>query len=157
MPTVSSTSAKWRRGAGSCIVFTGSPTALQCSRAASPSKLLLALAELQLGGTGRAIVGRVKLAEVLPEIELAEIQGRLVYLPPEPRFPDGFRDWSPAGGQRWKQFYKTEDGKRYNRLTTAYAVKINNDGSFRIEDVPAGRYQLNLVHSRKSTRPRREW
>ena len=71
--------------------------------------------------------------------------------PPEPQFPDGFRDWSPAeAGNWWKQFYKTDDGKRYNRLTTAYAVKINTDGSFRIEDVPAGRYQLNFVHSMKS-------
>ena len=52
----------------------------------------------------------------------------------------------------YENFYKTAEGKAYYQGERQYAVDLRADGTFRIEDVPAGQYELKL-HFRGRTNP----
>src|SRR5690606_19204063 len=46
--------------------------------------------------------------------------------------------------ERVRQFYATEEGRNYRFSHRLFALDVSPDGSFRIEDVPGGAYQLNV-------------
>ena len=39
---------------------------------------------------------------------------------------------------------KTSEGKAYDRSKRAYDIDVRPDGRFRVEDVPAGKYELHV-------------
>ena len=43
-----------------------------------------------------------------------------------------------------RAFYKTEEGRAYYFQNKRYALSFTQDGSFRIEDVPGGKYRLRV-------------
>jgi peroxiredoxin/uncharacterized GH25 family protein len=49
-----------------------------------------------------------------------------------------------AAIEKHKQFYATEAGRAHHFLKKRYALNFAQDGSFRIEDVPGGRYKLKM-------------
>ena len=110
-------------------------------------------ARIQVGGTGRPIIGRLAMPE---GISLANfVLGHGGNLSTEwvpPPTPDDYVDWSDERQSSWWQdFRQTPEGRAYiqdpGRLDREYAVTIRPEGTFRIEDVPAGRYVLKLPFS----------
>ena len=101
--------------------------------------------ELTLGGAGRPVIGRITRAAGLPSFDLDSVTGRLRFVQPTPRFPEGFQEWVTEKQQRWwRAYFQTEEGRRYYERANAYVVKVEPDGSFRLDDVPGGRYRLNF-------------
>jgi hypothetical protein len=107
--------------------------------------------EVMMGGAGRPVVGRVTWAAGLPSFDLASVTGGLRLMQPSPEFSDGFEEWE-AERQRawWQAFYRTEEGREYYERANAYVVKVMSDGSFRLDDVPSGRYRLNFKYETDS-------
>jgi RNA polymerase sigma factor (sigma-70 family) len=96
-----------------------------------------------VGGTGRAVVGHLTLADgAVPLIDFAKGQGLLSVEQPAPT-PEGFATWE-RGRQAawWAEFRKSDAGRAYSRDENRYGVSLAADGAFRVEDVPPGRYQL---------------
>jgi RNA polymerase sigma factor (sigma-70 family) len=102
---------------------------------------------IQVGGTGRPIVGRLGLPEgvALAHFVLGH-GGNLSTERTGPPTPDDYPDYSDDQRSAWwDAFRKTREGRAYfEGAEREYAIAIHPDGSFRIEDVPAGRYVLKL-------------
>jgi len=95
---------------------------------------------VQIGGTGRPVIGRL----VPPSGSTAKLayQGgsaRRIWLncPPTPYSKDLPEDKRTEWLRKW---YRTEAGMASWRARYTYVVDVEPDGSFRIEDVPAGSY-----------------
>ncbi len=107
-----------------------------------------------LGGTGRPVVGRVTRADGLPSFDLSHVNGQLRVVQPEPEFPEGFDEWDAARQRSWWfAFYQTEEGRAYNERANKSVVKVEPDGSFRLDDVPEGRYWLELSYEKDPSEP----
>jgi thiol-disulfide isomerase/thioredoxin len=138
--------------------FMGSYTQMQ--------KLTLApgqLAHVQLGGMGRSVAGHVSIPP-----ELTSQQGwyfgfgtqamTSIDMPAQPTLPDDVKNGTAEQKQKWyRDFMLGDAGKAYvaamqkaNESRRQYPVEISSDGAFRIEDVPAGTYQLSFNVQRKS-------
>jgi thiol-disulfide isomerase/thioredoxin len=138
--------------------FMGSYTQLQ--------KLTLApgqLAHVELGGMGRSVAGHVNIPP-----ELASQQGwyfgfgtqamTRIDMPAQPTLPDDVKNGTVEQKQKWyRDFMLSDPGKAYiaamqkaQESRRQYPVEISSDGAFRIEDVPAGTYQLSFNVQRKS-------
>ena len=63
-----------------------------------------------------------------------------------PPTPDDYPDWTDERRSAWwDAFLKTPEGRAYlEHREREYAVDLRPDGTFRVEDVPAGRYVLTL-------------
>ena len=111
-------------------------------------------AEVMMGGAGRPVVGRLTRADGLPAFALEHVTGRLRFVQPSPEFPEGFADWDDAQKRKWwYAFYRTEEGRTYYEGSNTYAVKVEPDGSFRLDDVPEGRYWLELSYEKDPAEP----
>jgi RNA polymerase sigma factor (sigma-70 family) len=101
---------------------------------------------LQVGGTGRPVVGRLTLPEGVKLGYFALGQGALKPELPEAPTPKNFLDLDD--GQRsvwWEAFTRTPEGRAHVEARDRYyAVDLRPDGTFRADDVPAGRYVLKL-------------
>jgi thiol-disulfide isomerase/thioredoxin/protocatechuate 3,4-dioxygenase beta subunit len=107
---------------------------------------------LNLGGRGRPIIGRVNLPKDLTDYRIGV--SRLSPKLPEPPMPDDIADGPLEQRQQWfTQWSKTEAGiEHMARATQNMMVVVKQDATFRIEDVPAGTYSLNIsVVSTKAT------
>lgn len=101
-------------------------------------------AEVIVGGAGRPVVGRLTRADGLPAFDLMDVRGRLRRMQPSPEFPEGFGEWDEKRrNEWWFAFYKTEEGRRYYERASTAVVKVQPDGSFRLDDVPEGHYRLD--------------
>jgi hypothetical protein len=112
---------------------------------------------VNVGGTGRPVVGRVI---ILPELasrldwaySSCNISTRSDSSFPAVPMPDDIRNATPEKQQAWgREWIKTDAGKAFvqkmqksqmNRRS--YPFTVNADGSFRVEDVLAGDYELNI-------------
>lgn len=100
-------------------------------------------ADVIVGGNGRPVVGRLTYAPGLPEFPLQSVVAHMWLAQPDREYPDGFDDWDSARRKPWwDDSYQTDEGRRYYESANSYAVKISPDGSFRLDDVPEGRYWL---------------
>ncbi len=103
---------------------------------------------LQLGGTGRPVVGRLAIPEgvKLSQFAVGHGHGSLTPVLPEPPTPVDFLVFdSEQRAAWWDAFARTPEGRALvEDRDRAYAVALRPDGTFRIEDVPAGRYILKL-------------
>ena len=100
---------------------------------------------IAIGGTGRPVVGRLSLPDGIALADFVSTGGKLSSPRPRLPIPDGFPDYTDEQKSAWYDAYrKTPEGRSYFEGERQYAVAIQPDGSFRIEDVPAGRYALVL-------------
>lgn len=100
--------------------------------------------EVKIGGTGRPIVGHVN----TPEKDAKYGWGITAILPDEENypFPEGVDEMSPLQQQTWSDEWKrTAEGMAFiEKSSKWYAVVIDEEGGFRVEDIPSGEYLLSL-------------
>ena len=100
---------------------------------------------VQVGGNGRPVTGRLHVPQGFSLADLVAHESRLSSRRREPRLPDDYPDYSDGQQRAWyDRFYKTPEGKACYQGERQYAVDLHDDGSFRVEDVPAGNYRFEL-------------
>ncbi len=102
---------------------------------------------VQVGGTGRPVVGRLTVPAGIALSDLVlDNGGNLSTERPEPTTPVDYPDWTRERQQCWwDAFYQTPEGRTYlENRERQYALALGSDGAFRVEDVPAGRYVVRL-------------
>jgi hypothetical protein len=112
---------------------------------------------VNVGGTGRPVVGKVVLAPSLAartdwQYGFCQIVTRNNVVFEEPPMPFLVRLLPMERQQQWMQnWLKTDDGKVYmaNRQKQMaglgrYPLPIGADGLFRVDDVPAGHYEISI-------------
>ena len=138
------------------------------------TKLLLKSGEtraLTLGGKGRPVIGRVVVNGYDQEINWRNDVFRLETVLPQPEGVPDFLKMSREHNEavrklttdeekqaaqdeysqrrkealeRTKAFYASEAGRNYHFSKRRFALNFAQDGSFRVEDVPAGKYSLKI-------------
>ena len=107
---------------------------------------------VEVGGTGRPVIGQLKVPQGFALADLVCQSGELSTIQHEPRQPDDFPDYSRDQKDAWfESFYKTPEGKAFYQGERKYAVDLGADGAFRIEDAPAGQYVLTLPFRARSS------
>jgi peroxiredoxin/uncharacterized GH25 family protein len=126
---------------------------------------------LTLGGHGRPVIGRAVVNDYEGNIDWrADVQSMDLILPPTEAFPDqlaqsraqsaklqaaesederkqimeDMRKAHEENVAKQRAFYATEKGREYYFSNKRYALNFAQDGSFRVEDVPAGKYKLRI-------------
>jgi peroxiredoxin len=109
-------------------------------------------AEVKIGGQGRPVIGRI----VVPD----EIKGSVDWSHSHtsfstkvdvrrPKLPDNWREMDDAAKRAWaKAWEETPEGKAQTAAVQRakhFTIRVNADGTFRTDDVPAGTYQMMLV------------
>ena len=105
-----------------------------------------------LGGKGRPVIGRVALPSGLSKVRLSSSRGSIRTKREPPPWPDGWQSMDAEAKRQWYSTWsQSEEGKaffeaaREARATVKhFSLGLEEDGSFRVEDVPAGAYQLSL-------------
>lgn len=111
-----------------------------------------------VGGKGRPVLGRAAAVSADPpgqpiswaptkerRVDALYHNVRGVELGKAMPTPPGFERMTRAEQMKIEsEWYKTPQGRERNRLRWAQQVEIKPDGSFRIEDVPPGTYELGL-------------
>lgn len=111
---------------------------------------------LTIGGSGRQIVGRLSAAGLEKAIDWqrdAHTLTAIVPLPPEAVVPErgNFateQDYNIAlqgYAGRSRSFWLSEAGKEAQRQQRSFALTVAPDGTFRVDDVPPGAYELSIV------------
>jgi beta-lactamase regulating signal transducer with metallopeptidase domain len=97
--------------------------------------------QVTYGGDWRAVVGRV----TTPALHWEAIGHRLVAQPSmeRPRWPDPNRFATEENYRLFMKYYQGLNDWFYERRV--YGVMVQRDGTFRVEDVPAGVYELELI------------
>lgn len=88
-----------------------------------------------VGGTGRAVIGKATPSDSATKLDWQKGHFQMASQQSLPRFS------SPAEQEAW---FRSPAWRQLMRERREYAVEIADDGSFRIEDVPAGNYDLSL-------------
>jgi RNA polymerase sigma factor (sigma-70 family) len=103
-------------------------------------------ASLTVGATGRPLVGRLILPpNTGPLIGFTSGWALMNLERPSPH-PKDFLTWGSPRIMAWLgEFYQTEAGRAYFRQGRTYAAGIAPDGTFRIENVEPGSYELKLA------------
>jgi peroxiredoxin len=101
-------------------------------------------AKVQLGGVGRPVIGKI----TLPKEAAGQgwtLGGGISTKQAEPPLPKGFEDL-PEDQQRewWKKYTETPEYKAQMKNTRHYSFQVADDGTFRVDDVVPGKYQLYL-------------
>jgi protocatechuate 3,4-dioxygenase beta subunit/peroxiredoxin len=116
--------------------------------------------EVALGGTGRPVVGKVAIP---PEIadrvnwQYSNTGLRSNVKIAGPKLPDNYADMDDAARRKWHEDWnKSPEGQAFRKAQEEarhFAVVIKGDGSFRVDDVPAGAYTfyINLMDPPKDT------
>jgi len=115
-----------------------------------------------IGGTGRPVVGQLVVPADYPEpVDWAYASGSVALKMPELPLPENYDTMTQEEIKAWREAWKeSEEGKAFiktwqQRLKQRrhYAVVIEPDGSFRVDDVPAEMYQLRVsVYERPKDR-----
>jgi RNA polymerase sigma factor (sigma-70 family) len=102
--------------------------------------------QLQLGGMGRPVVGRLTMPVGVTLDHLNLGQGALTSPRRDLPVPADYLELdSEQRSTWWEAFSRTPVGRvELENRERYYAVDLRPDGTFRIEDVPAGRYVLKL-------------
>ncbi|WP_435019947.1 carboxypeptidase regulatory-like domain-containing protein [Tundrisphaera sp. TA3] len=100
-------------------------------------------ARADIGGTGRPVVGHL-IAPGGAKVDWAYGMNGLRAAQPKLDLP---KDLSPEErAKRYREWTESPEGKAYqDRAQRNYSVKIEPDGSFRVDDVPAGDYTLSIA------------
>jgi thiol-disulfide isomerase/thioredoxin len=127
--------------------------------------------ELTLGGKGRPVVGRFVVNGYEGRIDWrADVQNLELVVPEPPGLPDFqaiYKEFNQLHGaaktedektaaraeldrrqkeatEKQKAFYAGEAGLQYHFTKRRYALNFAQDGSFRVDDVPGGKYSLRI-------------
>ncbi len=95
--------------------------------------------EVTLGGMGRPVIGRVVVIGIDSQIDWSRVGHALVRKLPDVQVP------SRADIAAYNAWAETEEGRNRIRLQRQYGFRIEPDGSFRVEDVEAGTYTMNIL------------
>lgn len=106
--------------------------------------------EVNVGGSGRAVVGRV--------VPPAGAKVPIVWDPKGYTYGEVYRVAKPfiiqpqltkaQQDEALNQFLRTPEGKQYRRaFTQVYRLVLSPDGSFRVDDLPAGRYGVKVSNN----------
>ena len=134
-----------------------------------------------LGGKGRPVIGRLAVSEYDGQINYrADVQTIESIVPPPEGLPDlmamsrefaakmrsqdnaearkaaqdEFQKQRDAAMKKTRDFYQTEAGRQYYFSKHRYALNFSPDGTFRIEDVPGGKYNLRIeLHEAGGSQP----
>lgn len=120
-----------------------------------------------LGGTGRPVIGKLTPPTSFKEKVLwnfAWIDAEVDQPMPEPEAaPQNVQDDPVANQQWWEAWKETEDGKiwmkkylEYERIRSEsphLRATVARDGSFKIDDVPTGKYVLRTAFNDRPGRP----
>jgi len=137
--------------------------------------------QLTLGGQGRPVVGRLAVSgyDGQPDFR-ADVQSIEAIVPPPAELPDltalsqefaakvrsldndearkaaleeRQKQWDDAM-KKTRDFYQTATGREYYFSQHRYALNFSQDGSFRIENVPGGKYNLRIeLHEPGGSQP----
>jgi RNA polymerase sigma factor (sigma-70 family) len=89
---------------------------------------------VKIGGTGQPVIGRLTVpAEFQSQIDWPKLAPRITTVIPQSKFP---AQWSTMTREEKNQWYLVE--------MHAYPMSISADGSFRVEDVPSGAYEVQI-------------
>jgi hypothetical protein len=106
--------------------------------------------EVNIGGQGRPIVGRVNVpADLASKIDWPAGQSSFFTKIANPPLPAGWETMEPAAREKWMtQFKQSPEGRAYEQQLVArrsFTMKVGPNGKFRTDDVPAGVYQVIVV------------
>lgn len=106
--------------------------------------------EVNIGGQGRPIVGRVNVPpDLAAKIDWPAGQSSFFTKIASPPLPAGWQTMEPAAREKWMtQFKQSPEGRAYEQQLAArrsFTMKVGSDGKFRTDDVPAGVYQVIVV------------
>jgi hypothetical protein len=114
-------------------------------------------AHVDLGGVGRPIVGKLGLENGIPQDWVVEGGTAQTQLPElqRPKVPEDVRSRGAAAIKTWRDAYDATDEAKAQQAARAkameshmtYAFTVQPDGSFRIEDVEPGTYDLDVYFS----------
>jgi peroxiredoxin len=90
------------------------------------------------GGTGRAVTGKVALSDPKQIIDWAQGHHSLSTKWPQPPRPF-------TRPEEWREWNTSPEVKAARARHRSYAPQFAANGAFRIDDVPAGEYQLQLM------------
>jgi peroxiredoxin len=116
---------------------------------------------VKLGGEGRPVIGRfVPPAGYRGTVYFGQGLRSLVTWRPDPPRPDDYDQMTKRQQQEWyDQWRRTPEAQAFyeaiwhNPNWRQYAFRINNDGTFRIEDVIAGKYTLTVYLEKRPGDP----
>ena len=103
---------------------------------------------LRLGGVGRPVIGKVTIpVDLQGKFEMPK-SGSLTLVAPSFIPPAGFDDLPDEQKKKLRDDFKnTEAYQKYLAQPSSIPIAVNEDGTFRAEDVPAGDYVLSIsVH-----------
>jgi beta-lactamase regulating signal transducer with metallopeptidase domain/protocatechuate 3,4-dioxygenase beta subunit len=110
-----------------------------------------ATATVTIGGRGRPVVGRVELPEGwtapvdFTEDSSAGIESNRPWTPYPLELFRGKTSLQDGESSRWlQQWRESAEGRDYRDRRVAESIGLSPDGSFRLDDVPAGEYRLSL-------------
>jgi len=99
--------------------------------------------EVVIGGIGRPVEGRLAFPEGTPAPHFTGGRAVLSRKLPAVPFPPESVTWPPERKLSWRLAWdKTPEGAAYLRGQNRHVAPVAPDGSFRVEDVPPGRYSL---------------
>jgi peroxiredoxin len=105
------------------------------------------MTNVAIGGTGRVVTGKFVAVPYEP-IAWHKGQVSLDLKLPEPPYPNDFEEMIFVERRRWNDEWRrgTEEGRQYKKMeweqARSYRAKIEPDGTFRVDDVPPGEYEL---------------
>jgi thiol-disulfide isomerase/thioredoxin len=103
-------------------------------------------AEAVIGGIGRPAVGRLSFPDGTPPPRFTGGRAILSRVVPPIPFPPDHATWSATRKAEWRATWaRTPKGSLAMRSQNRHIGAVAPDGTFRIEDVPAGLYQLIVM------------
>jgi hypothetical protein len=103
-------------------------------------------AHLTIGGTGRPVIGRLSLPPQLGDkADWSNSLGHIGLQRQKPDIPAEIRAKGSEAIQAWHREWSSSDaGKAWQRDNRNYMFQPEQDGSFRVDDMPAGKYMLSV-------------
>ncbi len=103
-------------------------------------------AHVTIGGTGRPVIGRLSLPPQLGDrADWSNSLGHISLQRQGPDIPDEVKAKGSEAIQAWHREWSASDaGKAWQRESQNYMFQPEQDGSFRVDDIPAGKYTLSV-------------
>jgi peroxiredoxin len=106
---------------------------------------------VQVGGIGRPVIGRV-IVPADPASQAWALSGRLATKYLRPPVPDDFDLWTEEKQREWyKRLSETPEAKAFEKNRRHYSFAVAENGSFRVDDVRPGLYDLHVSGAEPSS------
>ncbi len=112
---------------------------------------------VSIGGKGRPIEGQIRCPAGIDPQQVVWMGLHISLRLGKTQTPEGWQDMDNDQKRAWDYAWrKSSEGKRRWRARRNYSTMVRADGSFRIDDVPAGTYNLHARAYRKPAQPTRQ-